>query len=110
MSDNQPNPHQNPQQPQHPGKPPSKFKTWWAVSNGGERLGAGIGLIALAIPLSTFVWLFAQSLQEGVCGSACVTRGWYGVFAVFAAVPVALVGLVIFAISNEVRKRRQRGR
>ena len=95
---------------QQPNTPPSTFRRWWEVSSDGERLGAGCGVIALAIPAVTFMWLIAQAIADGACRTECVTRGWYGIFAVLAAVPVAVVGLVIFGISNAARKRQARGR
>lgn len=87
-------------------KRPTRFTLWLGTKSDGEKLGFGCLAIAAAIPAGTFIWLILQALLEGGCASACVTRGWAGVIAIFIAVPIGLVALVIILISSAVKKPR----
>jgi hypothetical protein len=86
------------------GKQPSRFKRWLGTQSEGEKFGLGCCSIALAIPILTAAWLILQALLDGGCGSECVARGWYGVFAVWAAVPAGIIGLIIYAIATGTKK------
>jgi hypothetical protein len=80
-------------------------RKWFTNKNGGKA-GLVILGIGIAIPTITFVKLFIQFLLEGaVCASACVTRGWEGVLAAWAAIPFLFIVGVTFAISAAFASR-----
>lgn len=81
-------------------------RNWFTSRNDGEKAGLVILGIGIAIPAITFLKLFIQFLLEGaVCASACVTRGWEGVLAAWAAIPFLFIGGVTFAISAAFASR-----
>ncbi|MDE2387396.1 MAG: hypothetical protein KGL77_06835 [Actinomycetales bacterium] len=84
-----------------------RFRRWFGMKNAGEKLGFGCLGIAVAIPAVTLIWLLLQSILEGGCTAECVNRGWAGVIAFFIAVPIGVVGLVIFLISAAVKQARR---
>lgn len=86
-------------------KQPSRFKRWLGTQSDGEKMGLGCCSIALALPILTGVLLTLQAILDGGCGSECVNRGWYGVFAVFGAVPLGIGGLIVYAIATATKKR-----
>lgn len=73
-------------------------------SNGGQRLGMGCGLVALFIAVLTTGGLMLAAAFEGGCGEQCVNRGWYGVFAAGIVIPLAIGGLIVYAIGSAVKK------
>lgn len=89
---------------QKPQSLPSRIRRKFTMSNGGQRLGMGCGIVALLIVALTAGGLILAALLEGGCGEQCVGRGWYGVFAVVAAVPFAIAGAIAYAIGSAVKK------
>ena len=89
---------------ENPQGMPSRIKRKFATSNGGQRLGMGCGIVALLIVVLTAGGLLLSAALEGGCGAQCVGRGWYGVFAAFVAVPIAVAGVIAYAIGSAVKK------
>lgn len=79
---------------------------WKVISTPGKKFGCFTVLLAIALPVFFWSVLLIMDATKNYCSECSV--GWSAVGTTFLAIPVSLVGLLIWGIAESRERSRKK--